>query len=164
MNVKISDIQKALSPNPFALVTSEKEDGSTNVMALSWWCYASNNPPTVLICTSSRGYTGECILRTGEFALCFPSEELKEAALRCGSRSGRVVDKATEFGLELESASVIRPKLVGHCRGALECRLQASYPAGDHRIYVGEVVQTHLDESLPALYAYNGYARLDTVK
>lgn len=164
VNVKISNIQKAMSPNPFALVTSEKEDGATNVMALSWWCYASNNPPTILICTSNKGYTGTCIRRTGEFSLCFPSEALKEVSMRCGSCSGRSVDKVTELGLEMESSTVIRPKLVRGCRAALECRLQASWPVGDHTVYVGEVVETHLDESLPALYAFNGYAQLDTVK
>ena len=69
MNISIGKIQKALSPNPFVLVTSTREDGVTNAMALSWWCYASNNPPTLLICTSNKGYTGECIRRTKQFAL-----------------------------------------------------------------------------------------------
>lgn len=163
MNVTISKIQKALSPNPFALVTVEKEDGSTNVMALSWWCYVSNNPPTVLICTSNKGYTGECIRRTGEFALCFPSEQLKRAAMGCGTCSGRTVDKVSAFGLQLMDASAIRAKLVQGCKAALECRLMAVHPTADHTVYIAEIVETHLEESLSALYAFNGYSQLGTV-
>ena len=128
MNVSIGKIQKALSPNPFALVTSTKEDGSTNAMALSWWCYASNNPPKVLICTSNKGYTGACIRRTGEFGLCFPTEEIKDGAFYCGTCSGRDIDKLATVGLETEEPAVIGTKLLKHCKAALECRLWGQPP------------------------------------
>ena len=164
MDVSIGKIQKALSPNPFALVTSTKEDGSTNAMALSWWCYASNNPPKVLICTSNKGYTGACIRRTGEFGLCFPTEEIKDGAFYCGTCSGRDMDKLATVGLETEEPTVIGTKLLKHCKAALECRLVGIASAGDHMIYIGEVVQTHLEENCNALYACNGYGQLSTVK
>lgn len=164
MNISIGKIQKALSPNPFVLVTSTREDGVTNAMALSWWCYASNNPPTLLICTSNKGYTGECIRRTKQFALCFPTEKIQDGAFRCGTCSGRNTDKLAAFGLETEAASVIDTKLLKHCKAALECRLVNEIPAGDHTIYVGQIVETHLEENCDALYALSGYAQLGTVK
>ena len=51
----IGQAQKLTSPNPFALLSVRKNDGTTNVMAVSWWNYASNHPATVTVCLSSKG-------------------------------------------------------------------------------------------------------------
>ena len=85
----IRELQATTSPHPFGLVTSLKEDGRTNLMALSWWTFVSNTPPLLAIAVSNRGYTGTCIRRTGEFGLCLVGEGLNDRALRCGACSGR---------------------------------------------------------------------------
>ncbi len=65
MAVNIGAVQKLTSPNPFALVSVSKPDGTTNLMALSWWTYVSNHPATIAVCLSKKGYTGELIRKTG---------------------------------------------------------------------------------------------------
>jgi len=65
----IGQAQKLTSPNPFALLSVRKNDGTTNVMAVSWWNYASNHPATVTVCLSSKGYSGQCIRESGAFGL-----------------------------------------------------------------------------------------------
>ena len=74
------------------------------------------------------------------------------------------MDKLATVGLETEEPAVIGTKLLKHCKAALECRLVGTASAGDHMIYIGEVVQTHLEENCNALYACNGYGQLSTVK
>ena len=164
MNFSISQIQQALSPNPFCLVTSLKEDGSTNIMALSWWTFASNHPATVVICTSNKGLTGQNIRRTGEFTMCFPGASVAQAAMQCGSSSGRSVDKAEAFDLALKDSSAVAPRQVLESRVVLECRLTDSKDIGDHTLYIAEVVETHLNEKIGKhLLAWEGYGRLDTL-
>ena len=78
----IGQAQKLTSPNPFALLSVRKNDGTTNVMAVSWWNYASNHPATVTVCLSSKGYSGQCIRESGAFGLNIVGEPLKEAAIK----------------------------------------------------------------------------------
>ncbi len=163
MNFSIGQMQKALSPNPFCLVTTEKEDGSTNLMALSWWSYVSNHPATVMIATSNRGLTGENIKRTGEFTMCFPSKEMADKAMGC-AKSGRICDKATELGIDLKDSSVVAPKQVVDSYAVFECKLRGAVDVGDHTMYVAEVVETHLNpEKEKHLFSWEGYSRLDTL-
>ena len=161
--VEIGKIQRITSPNPFALLSACREDGSTNLMAVSWWTYVSNHPPAVAVCLSNKGLSGSLIEKNGEFGLCTVTEELKEAAFACGTCSGRLKDKAEEFQIKLMPSQEIWPQLVKLHKVALECRLCEKLALSDHTIYVGEIVAAHVNSDGNQLYAYDGYARLDTV-
>ena len=162
-NITAGQAQKLTAPAPFGLLSTTKDDGSTNLMAISWWTYLSNHPPMLGVCLSKKGLSGSLIIKNGEFGLSLPGAELREKALRCGTCSGRTVNKPAEFGIGLEGASVIGAKLVSGSRVAFECRLVNSFDVGDHVMYVGEIVSAHGDESVKQLYAFDGYGRLDTV-
>jgi flavin reductase (DIM6/NTAB) family NADH-FMN oxidoreductase RutF len=41
----------------------------------------------------------------------------------------------------------------------VDCRLHAEYPAGDHTIFVGEVVAGDAKEGSPLIYYRGGYGR-----
>ena len=162
-DISIGQAQRLTTPAPFGLVSSLRDDGGTNLMAVSWWTYLSNHPPMLGVCLSKKGLTGSLIEKTGEFALNVVSEELKDTAIKCGSCSGRTVDKAAEFGIPLEAASVIKAQTVSGSRVVLECRLVNKAEAGDHVFYMGEIVAIHGDPDAAQLFAFDGYARLDTV-
>ncbi len=164
MTVNIGSVQRLTSPNPFALVSANKPDGTTNLMALSWWTYVSNKPATIAVCLSKKGYTGELIQKSREFGLSVVDESLKEAAFACGTCSGRTENKPEKFGIKLMEPAVIATRLVRAHRAALECRLTDVLEVADHCIYVAEVVETHCDPDKKQLFAMNGYARLDTVQ
>lgn len=163
MTVNLGDIQKLTSPNPFTLVSTTKEDGTSNLMALSWWTYVSNKPAMVAVCLSKKGFSGELIKNTKEFGLNIVDESLKESAFMCGTCSGRSEDKADKFGIELMDADEISTKLVKAHKAALECRLVDTADASDHVIYIAEVVAAHTNPEAKHLYAVNGYRTLDTI-
>ena len=162
-NITISQAQKLSAPTPFGLLSVRREDGSTNLMAISWWTYLSNHPPMLGVCLSKKGLSHARIEAEGEFALSLVGEDLKTAALSCGTCSGKTRDKALEFGIELESAETVHCQKVRNSRVVFECRLKDSIDAGDHRFYLAEILCVYGDESVRHLYAYDGYARLDTV-
>ena len=159
--ITLKEAEKLSSPNPFALVSTIDRNGKNNLMALSWWTYCSNNPPTVAVCLSNKGYSGGLIREPGEFALCLPDETLREAAFRCGTCSGRDTEKAEAFGIKLADSEKIRPKLVAASKIVMECVLVSETKGGDHTLFLAEVVAVHAaDEDRKHLLSMDGYGEL----
>ena len=163
MGVNIKEVQKNSSPHPFALVSAKKPDGRTNLMAISWWTYVSNNPPTIVICVSKKGLTGSLIAENKAFGLSIVSEALKDSAFRCGTCSGREADKAEAFGIAMTPADEIDAALVEAHKAALECRVVQTVDGYDHDMFIAEVVAAHIKPEASQLFAVKGYAALDTV-
>jgi flavin reductase (DIM6/NTAB) family NADH-FMN oxidoreductase RutF len=162
MKHTIGEVQKATSPNHFCLITT-KNGSRTNIMALSWWTYVSNNPPMVAVALSKKGLSGGLIRESGEFGLCLADESIRDAAFRCGTCSGRNVDKAEMFGIELKKADIIGPMLIQNSPVSLECRMVNTVEASDHDLFLAEVIETHINPQYRALYALDGYSRLSAV-
>ena len=162
MAVEIGRFEKISSPNPFALITSKKEDGTTNVMALSWWTYCANKPvPTIAICLSSRGFSGQLIQKTGEFGLSLPDESIEQAALMCGRCSGRDVNKPEEFGIELMDSVTMETKLIARSQAAMECKVVQVLPIQDHLMFIAQVQETHFNDAYRHVSSVDGYAKLE---
>ncbi|HML69310.1 MAG TPA: flavin reductase family protein [Clostridia bacterium] len=164
MPFQMSQIQQCTSPNPFALVSTLREDGTTNLMALSWWTYASNHPATVAVFISKKSYSGERIRETKEFVLNIVDESLQEAAFRCGTCSGRTENKAEKFGVELIDSLSMQTKLVKAHKVALECKVVNTIEVSDHILYLAEVVEAHCAPERKQLFCLNGYRELGTVE
>lgn len=162
-DISVGKAQQLTSPNPFALLSTVKEDGSINLMAVSWWTYLSNRPPMLGVALSQKGLSGSLIEAGKEFGLSIVGENLKEAALGCGSCSGRSVNKVSAFHIPLEDASVIAPKLAAGSRVAFECKLTDKFTVSDHIFYAAEIVACHGDPEISQLFAWDGYSRLDTL-
>ena len=161
--IAIGQAEKLTSPAPFGLLSTVREDGGTNLMAISWWTYLSNHPATLGVCLSSKGLSHTLIEKNGEFTLSIVGEGLKESALKCGGCSGRTVNKPEEFGIELMPSETVAAPAVKESRVVFECRLVNSVPAGDHIFYIAEVIHAFGDADVKQLYAFDGYGRLDTV-
>ncbi len=162
-DLTLGQAQRLTAPAPFALLSTLKEDGSTNFMAISWWTYLSNHPATIGVCLSRKGLSGSRIEATGEFALSIVGEDVKQAALNCGRCSGRTTDKKSEFNIPAEKASVIVPEVVANSRVVFECRLVNHTQAADHELYIAEVVAIRGNPEVKQVFAFDGYARLDTI-
>ena len=163
INLTIGQAQRLTAPAPFALLSARREDGSDNLMAVSWWTYLSNHPPMLGVCLSKKGLSGSLIERSGVFTLNVVGEALSDAALACGRCSGREHDKAAEFGIPLEPAAAIPASLVSGSRAAFECRLVSQTEAGDHVFYLAEILACRGDAEIKQVFAWDGYARLGTV-
>ena len=162
-NISISQAQTLTSPNPFGLICSSDSQGKTNLMALSWWTYCSNNPGTIAICLSKKGYSGSLIRETQQFALCLVEASLSESAYKCGTCTGRNINKAEEFGIELINASAISVNVVKKSRVVFECKVSEIVSIADHDMFIGQVVALTGDNSAQALYAMEGYKYLAPV-
>ena len=78
---------------------------------------------------------------------------MADAALFFGTHSGRDIDKFAEFDCKTHPASKIDSLLLSDAVANFECTLESETIAGDHIIFVGKVVQSHINtENKKRLY------------
>ncbi len=160
--ITVSEAQKITSPNPFCLIGSLKEDGTTNLAAISWWSDVSNRMPALSAAISAKGYTNARIKATGVFTLNVVDGTLAEAAFNCGTSSGRDRDQAAENGIALVPAGDGLPMLVRDSAVSFVCRVVNEVEAGDHTLFVAKIEAVYGNEGKKPLFALDGYSRLGT--
>jgi len=134
-------------PSPAALITSLSEDGHPNIIALGEVFNISISAPVILgIAIAKSRYSHELISRTREYVVNLPTSGMAKTVDRCGSVSGREVDKFVEFGLTPVPAREVKPPLIAQCPVNLECRVLGIQEIGDHDLFLGEALAEHVAE------------------
>ena len=155
---------KLTSPNPVSLFCTLRPDGGTNMAAISWWTFVSFAPDFLAVATMKAGYSGELLRANGEAVLAVPGVSLQEIALKCGTSTGRKIDKIKQFGIEtmpVEGTQILAPKAV---RLLMRLKLKEYYPVGTHYLHVCEVAGAWANESVEAVFAYNGYEEIKPIR
>jgi flavin reductase (DIM6/NTAB) family NADH-FMN oxidoreductase RutF len=102
------------------------------------------NPPLVTISSHRDHHTNKGILENGTFSINIPSTDLLAVTDYCGQVSGRETDKSELFEIfygELSTAPMIH-----NCPVNLECKVVKEFSIQHRQIFVGEVIQTYVDE------------------
>lgn len=141
---------------PICLVGA-KENDKHNVLTVAWISQVSMNPLLVMVSIAPGRYSHDMIDRTGEFMVSILGADQQDISTFCGSRSGRDVDKIAALNLKTTPAEVIKvPRLAG-CVANLECKVVGKYTAGDHTLFIGEVVAADVaPEEVQPLVMYRG--------
>lgn len=133
-------------PEWIILVVARDREGRPNVMPAGWGMVCSGDPRLVCVSIAPSRYTHRCIEATEQFVFAWAGEGQAELVGQTGSCSGSDVDKFAEFAIPTAEPAVIDVPLLAGAAVNLECRVVASHLAGDHTIFVGEVVAGHLPE------------------
>lgn len=140
-------------PEQVVIAVAKDKDGKANPVTLGWTMIVSGKPPMMAIAVASRHYSIETIRHSKCFCLAFPSSEMADMALFFGSRTGRDIDKLADFDCKTEPAKAIDSVLLSDAVANFECELETETVAGDHIIFVGKVVSSHINtESKKRLY------------
>ena len=134
-------------PERVVLAVSVGSEGPADIIALGWKMFTSGNPPMVAISVGLTRHSHKLIQEAGEFVLSAPGEDMAEAVLFTGTRSGRDTDKFAETGLTALPAKVVKPPLIGQALVNLECVVRGRLLTGDHSIFAGEIVAAHVRET-----------------
>lgn len=146
-----------LYPSRVILLSCIGKDNKSNIITLAWNMPASFDPPMLAVSVGKKRFSHKLIKEAGEFAVNIPSASMRDAVLFCGTNSGRSVDKFKETGLTAEEAVKIKTPLIKEAPASLECRLAGECDAGDHTIFIGEVLHYKRKSSGKGLYdAGNG--------
>jgi len=155
--VPINDAVSRRFPEQLFLLSSVDKDGKANIMTIAWCMLTSFEPYMVALSVCKERYTHLLISQNREFTLAFPTVNMKEEVLYCGTHSGRQVDKLKESGLKVVSAKEVKPPLIDKCNINLECKVVGKLDTGSNTIFVGEVLVAYISERLQkGLYCFGG--------
>ena len=146
IEVSWSEAIRRKYPEPVVLVVSCDSEGNPDVMPAGWSMVTSGIPPMLAVSIGHPRYTHKLIEETGEFVLVFPNEETKSLINFTGSCSGRDVDKFAEYGIETLRSKYVKPPLIKDSVACFECKVKGKLVTGDHTIFAGEVLASHLSE------------------
>jgi flavin reductase len=120
------------------VVTTRGEEHAYGMTANAF-SSVSLDPPLVLVCVISQSEGSEHIQRNGCFAVNVLAEEQEPISRYFASRDRpRGLDAFREVPHRIgATGSPILERALGY----LDCRLQDTYPAGDHEIFIGEVLE-----------------------
>ena len=148
-----AEVIKTKYPEQLVIAIAKDKDGRPNPITLGWTMIVSGKPPMMAIAVASKHYSIETIRHSKCFTIVYPSSDMADAALFFGSRSGRNVDKFAEFDCNTAPAKEIDSVLLADAVANFECTLESQTEAGDHIIFVGKIVCSHVNtEACKRLY------------
>jgi len=156
MPVDPADFRRALGQfaASVTVVTTRDAQGRSLGLTVTAFASVSLEPPLVLVCVDHRSEAHAGFRHAGLFGVSILAEEQEEVSRRFA------VGGAAKFkGLELATGSTGVPLIPG-ALAHLECRVSGMHVAGDHTIYVGEVLSVDVRPGRPLLYHDRGYRRL----
>lgn len=125
----------AMVPSGCSIITCAVEGQRTGMLA-SWVQQAGFEPPAITVAVKKGRYIESLLEEAGQFSLNLLGEEPFALFKHFGAGFGPEDDafdglkvSSTDYGVELEDAAAV-----------LSCRTLSRADAGDHHVYVGEVV------------------------
>ena len=132
----MQDVAFAALVHGVYVVTTRVQD-KINGMTASWVSQVSFNPLLVMVSIAPPRYSHDLIKESGIFAVNVLTPEQVDLGKRFGYKSGRKMDKFA--GLDYLTGATGAP-ILPQAYGYLECKLVHTFTAGDHTLFVGEVV------------------------
>jgi flavin reductase (DIM6/NTAB) family NADH-FMN oxidoreductase RutF len=93
-------------------------------------------------------YSHKLIENSKEFVVNIPPAKIVKETDYCGVTSGKDVDKFAETKLTPEPADKVKAPLIRECPVNMECKLKSTVPLGAHDLFIGEIVQVHIDQEI----------------
>jgi flavin reductase (DIM6/NTAB) family NADH-FMN oxidoreductase RutF len=155
MPVDPADFRRALGQfaTGVTVVTTREPGGRPLGLTANAFCSVSLNPPQVLVCVGCYSETHTGFRDFGFFGVSVLSEDQEDIS-RDFARPGDI--KFDRVTLVPGTYGVL---LVAGALAHIECRVAAAHPAGDHTIYLGEVVRLAVFPGRPLLYHDGVYGR-----
>jgi len=140
-------------------VVTTRADGQIHGLTVNAFCSVSLEPPLVLVCINRNGYFHELVTTSRFFAVNILGEDQEHLSRRFAipevSPSERF--RSVCYRMEATGAPVLNDAL-----GWLDCRLTSSYPAGDHTVFIGEIVALgRTNGTKPLVFFQSRYHRGD---
>ena len=134
---------------------SVKDGEDVNAFTANWICQASFEPPMVMVAVENDGRSIDMMRRAGVFGVSVYEAGQRDLAGHFGRASKTHPDKLASHSWEAgETGAPLLTDTLGH----LECRIRGELPAGDHTVFVGEVVEARVRrEGEPLLQKETGF-------
>lgn len=157
MPIEPDDFRRALAQFGSGVTAVTTRDGSGRALGLTVTAFSSVSldPPLVLVCVDEHSETHVGFRESGTFGVSILAEEQENVSRRFAWGGAAKFEDT-----ELVAGSTGVP-LVAGALAHLECRVVGAHRAGDHTIYVGEIVSLATRPGRPLVYSQGRYRRLD---
>jgi flavin reductase (DIM6/NTAB) family NADH-FMN oxidoreductase RutF len=137
-------------------VITVDDDGKVEGMTANAFASVSLNPILVLVCVSHKARTHAHLHARQRFGVNVLSEHQRKISehYALAERDPGLAEQ--EAGARFDRTRHGTPVLSG-ALAYLECRLQTTYEAGDHTIFIAEVEDVVVHEGRPLLYFKSAY-------
>jgi flavin reductase (DIM6/NTAB) family NADH-FMN oxidoreductase RutF len=125
-------------------------------ITLSSFTSVSLHPPLVLVCIDHRSQILDHFLLGQYFGINILSEHQRELSV-CFSG-----DWKERFSNVSWSPGMTGVPLLSETAAFLECHITRLEPVGDHRVVIGQVVNTSTTERLPLAYCNRSYSKISS--
>ncbi|MEM2975152.1 MAG: flavin reductase family protein [Candidatus Bathyarchaeia archaeon] len=147
VEIGLSNAYRLLHPKLTVLVTCVDKKGKANVITLAWAMPVSISPPLLVVSIAPRRYSHELIEESKEFVVNIPTMKIVKETLFCGRKSGREIDKFKETKLTASPAKKVKAPIIKECIAHLECRLYKQVEAGDHTLFISEILAAYANKN-----------------
>ena len=136
------------------VVTTRDAGGEPLGLTVSAFSSVSLQPPLVLVSVDLGSEAHAGFRDSGVFGVSILAQG-QDAVSRLFARPGRA--KFLEVPMQVGPRGLwMVPDALAH----IECEVRAAHPAGDHILYVGEIVSLAVRPGRPLVYQRGGYRRL----
>jgi 3-hydroxy-9,10-secoandrosta-1,3,5(10)-triene-9,17-dione monooxygenase reductase component len=157
MSVQQAEFRQAMGHFATGVTIITTHDGGGQLFGLTAnaVCSVSLEPPLVLVCVDKGAESYSAFSASKAFTINLLAQS-QEALSRRFAKSGG--DKFTGVGYRIgENGAAILDDVIAH----LECVVRHGFDAGDHTIFLGEVVRLAVtSEENPLLFFRGGYRNL----
>lgn len=136
------------------VVTTIDKRGKKHGLTVNSFSSVSLDPPLVLWSQSLNAPSYPIFAEAEFFAINILSQDQVPVS-NCFARGGD--DKFSDIGCRRGIGGV---PLIEGCSAYLECKRVASYPGGDHALYIGLVQQVGKNDSPPLIFGNGRYMNL----
>lgn len=137
------------------IVTIRDRHGRDHGMTVTAFSSLSLSPPLVLVCIDNNATMASDMTQAESFTVNILSESQEPLSRRF---AGLIDDRFA--GLPITRGH-LGNVVLSDVLAALECRIVARHPSGDHFIVIGEVEHGAIGDDRPLVYYRGGYTQLD---
>ena len=165
MSSHVDRIRATLNPEDFrrtcarfatgiAVATVQGQDGTPYGITVNSFTSVSCSPPLVLVCIDYRSRILPHFRVAGSYGINVLSEEQADISVRFSQRE---LERFGRDGWHFGTSGV---PILDNVLASFECTVTQIIEAGDHAIFLGEVMRTEFREGSPLLYFGSSYRRL----
>ncbi len=132
--------------NPVVIITTRNDQGESNAAPFAMCMEVCHNPPLIAFGVGESKDTYRNAVKTGEFVINVPGEELLKKLMVTAKRYPPEVNELAEAGLGELPGKKVQAVRIAECKVHFECRVEWTKGAGDHFVVVGRVVCATIDK------------------
>jgi len=147
-------VSKAITHGVYIVTTRTKE--KVNGMTAAWVSQVSMQPLLLMVSIAPARYTHGLIKDSGYFAINSLAEGQEDIAQFFGFRTGRKFDKFKDIAyFDAPNGSPVLSQALAF----FECKLIETFTAGDHSLFVGNIVEAKIlkSDQNPLMFRWEDY-------